>query len=76
MKLSVIIPFFDGRATLGELLKRAEAVPISLEIIRVDDPNRPAMPLKHGEPFSRRLQLSRLGQHHERLGDRRYRWRV
>ncbi|MGK2855591.1 MAG: glycosyltransferase [Thermoanaerobaculia bacterium] len=35
--LSVIIPFYNVRATVSELLRRVRAVPISKEIIVIDD---------------------------------------
>lgn len=37
MKLSVIIPVFNEAATIAELIKRVQAVPVSKEIILVDD---------------------------------------
>ena len=37
MKLSVIIPVYNEKNTLGEIVRRVEAVPIEKEIILVDD---------------------------------------
>jgi len=37
MRLSVIIPIYNERATIREVLERVEAVPIPMEIIVVDD---------------------------------------
>lgn len=37
MKLSVIIPVFNERKTIEEILKRVQAVPLDKEIIIVDD---------------------------------------
>ena len=37
MRLSVIIPIYNERATVHELLDRVEAVPVPVEIIVVDD---------------------------------------
>lgn len=37
MKLSVLMPVYNERATLGEILRRVRAVPLDLEIIVVDN---------------------------------------
>jgi glycosyltransferase involved in cell wall biosynthesis len=37
MKLSVIVPVYNERATIAEILKRVRAVPLDKEIIVVDD---------------------------------------
>ena len=37
MKLSILIPVYDERATILELIQRVQAVPIEKEIIAVDD---------------------------------------
>jgi len=37
MKLSVVIPVYNERATIGEIVKRVRALPIELEIVVVDD---------------------------------------
>jgi glycosyltransferase involved in cell wall biosynthesis len=36
-RLSVVIPVYNERATIGELLKRVQAVPLDKEIVVVDD---------------------------------------
>ena len=37
MKLSVVIPVYNERATIGEIVKRVRALPLELDIIIVDD---------------------------------------
>ncbi len=37
MKLSVIIPVFNEKATIGEIIKKVKKVPVEKEIILVDD---------------------------------------
>jgi len=37
MKLSVIIPVFNEKSTIGEIIKKVEKVPVEKEIIVVDD---------------------------------------
>lgn len=37
MKLSVLLPAFDEEATLGEVIRRVQVLPIDLEILAVDD---------------------------------------
>ena len=36
-RLSVVIPVYNERATIEELLKRVQAVPLDKEIVIVDD---------------------------------------
>jgi glycosyltransferase involved in cell wall biosynthesis len=40
MKLSVVMPIYNERATLGEVVERILSIPIALELICVDDGSR------------------------------------
>ena len=46
MKLSVVMPVYNERATLREVIARVLAVPLELELICVDDGSRDGSPIK------------------------------
>ena len=40
MKLSVVMPVYNERATLGEAVRKVLSVPLEIELITVDDGSR------------------------------------